>query len=85
MAGYDSYDPRIDSLVVETRTAFAPSLNTLSEDEKIVLGRAIQRHPQLASTLRYERTHTGFIRHVTVSEADIEKLYDQNRSLAGPQ
>lgn len=85
MAGYDSYDPRIDSLVVETRTAFAPSLSNLSEDEKTVIGQAIQRYPQLASEIRYERTHTGFIRHVTVSEVDIEKLYNQNRSLAGPQ
>jgi hypothetical protein len=83
MADYDSYDPRIDSLVVETRTEFAPSLSSLSEEEKLVIGQAIQRHPQLASSIRYERTHTGFIRHVTVSEVDIEKLYHHNSSLAG--
>jgi len=76
MAGYDAYDPRLDSLVVETKTEWGPDVSGLTDEDKKVIARAIHRHPQLASQIFYERTHTGFIRQITVSEADIGKLYD---------
>jgi hypothetical protein len=83
MANYDAYDPRLESLVVETRTAWAAELQSLSPEEKAVIARAIHRHPQLASHIAYERTHTGFIREITVGEADIERLYNHKVSLTG--
>lgn len=83
MAGYDAYDPRLESLVVETKTSWAPDTQGLSEEDKTIIAQAIHRHPQFASHIVYERTHTGFIRQITVSEADIGKLYDHNVSLAG--
>ncbi|WP_437230528.1 hypothetical protein SH661x_002013 [Planctomicrobium sp. SH661] len=76
MAGYDAFDPRLESLVVETRTEWAPETQGLADEDKVVIARAIHRHPQLATQISYERTHTGFIRHITVSEADIGRLYD---------
>lgn len=83
MAGYEAFDPRLESLVVETKTNWAADTANLSDEEKQIVAQAIQRHPQLASQIRYERTHTGFIREITVSEADIGHLYDHNISLAG--
>jgi hypothetical protein len=83
MANYDAYDPRLESLVVETRTDWAPELQSLSPDEKGVIARAIHRHPQLARTINYERTHTGFIREITVTEEDVERLYRHNVSMTG--
>jgi len=77
MAGYDAFDPRLESLVVETRTNWAPDTDSLSVEDKAIVARAMQRKPHLASKITYERTHTGFIREITVSEADIGKLYDQ--------
>jgi len=76
MAGYDAFDPRLESLVVETTTFWAAETQGLSEEEKESVARAIQRQPQLASQIKYERTHTGFIREITVSAVDIQRLYD---------
>jgi hypothetical protein len=78
MADYDAYDARLESLVVETRTNWAAEVHDLSPDEKAVVARAIHRHPQLAKQIAYERTHTGFIREITVTAADIERLYRHN-------
>jgi len=83
MAGYDAFDPRLDSLVVETKTTWGPDVQGLSDEEKTIVAQAIHRHPQLATHIKYERTHTGFIREITLTTADIENLYHHNISLAG--
>lgn len=75
MAAYNKFDPRVDSLVVETRTNWAPDVLGLSDEDKHWLARAIHAEPQLAGKLGYERVHTGFIREITVTTADIERLY----------
>ena len=43
----------------------------------IWLATAIHRSPALASQITYERTHTGFIREITVGAADVARLYDE--------
>lgn len=83
MADYNAYDARLESLVVETRTLWAPEVQGLSADEKAAVSRGIHRHPELARQIGYERTHTGFIREITVTEADIERLYQQNIAASG--
>jgi hypothetical protein len=75
MAAYNKFDPRIDSLVIETRTDWAPDVVGLSEEDKDWLARAIHAQPQLAGKINYERAHTGFTRQITVTTADIERLY----------
>ena len=75
MAAYTKYDPRVDSLVVETRTHWAPDVVGLSDEDKIWLAKAIHAEPQLAGKISYERMHTGFAREITVTTADIERLY----------
>ncbi|QDT52513.1 hypothetical protein Pan44_05250 [Caulifigura coniformis] len=75
MAAYTKYDPRVDSLVVETRTNWAPDVLGLSDEDKQWLAKAIHADPKLAGKLSYERVHTGFIREITVTTADIERLY----------
>ena len=75
MASYNSFDGRVDSLVVETRTDFADELHALSADDRDWLARAIHQKPHLATQVQYERTHTGFTREITVTAADLERLY----------
>ncbi len=75
MAAYTKYDPRVDSLVVETRTNWAPDVVGLSEEDKAWLAKAIHAEPRLAGKIAYERAHTGFTREITVTTADIERLY----------
>jgi hypothetical protein len=77
MAAYNQYDARLESLVVETRTAWAAEVQDLTDEERTIIARAIHQHPELATQIHYERTHTGFTREITVTEADIARLYEQ--------
>lgn len=83
MADYNKFDPRVDSLVVETRTAWAPDCGQLSEADRHWLAAAIHRKPHLAGQIAYHRTHTGFIREITVTAADVNRLYDEQFHQAG--
>lgn len=77
MANLNKYDPRLDSLVMETKTLWDPEVGDLPEEDRAAVSREIHRHPQLASHIEYERSHTGFTRIITVTLADIERLYEQ--------
>lgn len=78
MAAYTKFDPRVDSLVIETLTNWDPGVTGLSAEDRAVIEEEIHRHPQLASKIEYERAHTGFTRTITVTEEDIARLYEQN-------
>lgn len=73
----DTYDARREKLVMETRTEFATALSTLSAEDKRWLSAAVHDSPQLASSIAYERSHTGFVRVITVTVADLERVYQQ--------
>ena len=80
MAG-KKFDPRVDSLVVETVTLWDEGVaDELTDEEKKIISEAIHQRPQLASKIQYERAHTGFTRIITVTEEDIARLYEQNIS-----
>ncbi len=80
MAGYNKYDPRLDSLVMETSTLWDSEIGELSEEDKTWLAEQVHREPEQAAKLAYERSHTGFTREITVTVADIERLYDRKIS-----
>lgn len=82
MAAYNKYDPRLESLVVETRTFWADDVQDLSEADRHWLATAIQARPELASRINYERAHTGFTREITVTAADVARLYDERMQQA---
>jgi hypothetical protein len=71
----NKYDPRIDALVMETRTSWDPSVGTLSDEDRRWVAKSIHEQPQLATHIAYERSHTGFIRTITVTLEDIQRLY----------
>ncbi len=71
----NKFDPRIDALVMETRTYWDPSVGTLSDEDRRWVARCIHEQPQLATHIAYERTHTGFTRSITVTLEDIQRLY----------
>ena len=93
MASYKKYDPRLESLVVETRTVFDPEVEAEiqevdghlddstddstdnSVDTHEQLATLVHSQPQLASQIFYERGHTGFTREITVTLADVERLF----------
>lgn len=71
----DKFDPRVDSLVMETRTVWDSSVGNLSEEDRRWVARSIHQRPQLAAKVSYERTHTGFTRVIHVTVEDIQRLY----------
>lgn len=77
MANLNKYDPRLESLVMETRTLWDDDIGELSEDDRRFLSEALHRHPELASKIEYERSHTGFTRIITVTVEDVARLYEQ--------
>ncbi|MBC8113084.1 MAG: hypothetical protein H7062_01785 [Candidatus Saccharimonas sp.] len=77
MADYNKYDPRVDSLVMESLTSWDPSVGKLSDEDKAVLARLVHRSPEKAAKVSYFRSHTGFTREITVTVADIARIYDE--------
>ena len=76
MAGYKKHDPRLESLVVETKTLWGDDVGDLSDEDRAWVAAAIHQHPQLAGKIEYERAHTGFTRIITVTADDIAQLYE---------
>lgn len=76
----DKYDPRIDALVMETRTQWDPSVGTLSDEDRRWVAIAIHSQPELATNVSYERSHTGFTRTIRVTLEDIQRLYVARQS-----
>lgn len=60
---------------METRTLWDPALGNLSEADKNWLSHAVHAEPARAAKIGYERSHTGFVREITVTVADVERLY----------
>jgi hypothetical protein len=77
MAAYNKFDPRLESLVVETKTHWSPDVQGLADEDRKWLAQAIHHKPELAGKINYERAHTGFTREITVTTADIERLYKE--------
>jgi hypothetical protein len=78
MASYNKYDLRLESLVMETRTFWDPEVGNLSAADKEWLSDEVHKHPERAAKIAYERSHTGFVREITVTRADVERVYDEH-------
>ena len=77
MADYTKYDARVDSLVIESRTDWDPSVGKLSDEDKTFLARMVHLSPAKAAKVAYSRSHTGFTREITVTEQDIARIYEE--------
>jgi hypothetical protein len=75
----DAYDARRETLVNETRTLWDPQLSSLKPADKVWLAEAVHQVPEQAAKLTYERSHTGFIREITVTLADVERIYRERQ------
>jgi hypothetical protein len=71
----EKFDPRVDALVMETRTEWDPSVGKLSDEDRHWVATAIHNQPQLATHISYARSHSGFTRTITVTLEDIQRLY----------
>ena len=71
---YTKYSPQLEYLVMETRTNWDPEVGELSAEERARLSEKAHQKPQEASTILYERSHTGFTREITITAADVKRL-----------
>jgi hypothetical protein len=77
LAGYDRFDPRLETLVRELRTIWPAEFHALSPEEKQRHDVMLQAAPALAAHVHYERIPTGFIREITVTQADLNRIQAQ--------
>ena len=82
MADYTKYDARVDSLVIESRTSWDPSVGKLSEEDKLFLAKMVHQSPAKAVKIAYSRSHTGFTREITVTDQDIARIYEEQMQSA---
>jgi hypothetical protein len=75
MADYTKFDPRVDSLVMETRTDWDMSVGKLSDEDREWLAKVVHENPEHAAKIAYDRSHTGFTRTITVTSDDIVRIY----------
>jgi hypothetical protein len=70
----DKFDPYREALVMETTTIWPPAYEELPPAEKARLEAKLHEKPEACAGLEYVRTHTGFCRQITVTEADVQRL-----------
>lgn len=71
------FDPRVEALVIETRTEWDPEVGELTPEDMAWLSAAVHAKPQAASNIAYERAHTGFTRIITVTVDDVQRIYQE--------
>ena len=69
-------DPYREALVIETQTVWPAELSAAPQDEprRQQIAERLHAGPANAANLEYVRLHAGFIRKITVTAADLERL-----------
>ena len=70
----DKFDPYREALVMETTTIWPREFDNLPVGEKARLEQKLHADPAACLQLEYVRTHTGFCRQITVTDADVQRL-----------
>jgi hypothetical protein len=70
----DKFDPYREALVMETNTNWPEAYEDLPPLEKARLELRLHADPAACAGLEYVRTHSGFCRQITVTEADVQRV-----------
>ena len=70
----DKFDPYREALVMETETVWPEAFDDLPPGEKSRIEAKLHADPAACAGLVYVRSHTGFCRQITVTEADVQRL-----------
>ena len=70
----DEFDPYREALVMEAITVWPEDYDDWDLTERQRIERALHADPASASDLAYLRMHTGFLRQITVTPEDVERL-----------
>ena len=70
----NEFDPYREALVLEDWTIWPDAFEEIPAAEKQQLEAQLHAAPKEAGEMTYVRTHTGFARQITVTEADLARL-----------
>lgn len=72
----NTFDPYREALVVEQKTVWPDDLpgGPQVDPERGRIETQLHAEPRTAAELEYVRLHVGFIRKITVTSADLERL-----------
>ncbi|NIP84159.1 MAG: hypothetical protein GTO03_00780 [Planctomycetales bacterium] len=70
----DAFDPYREALVMEQRTIWPEEFDDIEPGERAELEARLHASAEQAGQLEYQRTHTGFCRQITVTEADLQRV-----------
>ncbi len=73
----NEFDPYREALVMEQTTIWPVDFDSLSPAERQQIEAQLHAAPQEAAELDYVRMHTGFVRQITVTAADLERVRGQ--------
>lgn len=70
----NEFDPYREALVIETATIWPDDYDDWEPADRYRIEEALHAEPAQASQMEYVRMHTGFLRQITVTPADIQRL-----------
>lgn len=68
------FDPYREALVMENSTIWPDEYDDWEPADRRRVETALHAHPNDCTELTYIRQHTGFLRQITVTPADLERL-----------
>ena len=73
----NEFDPYREALVIETATTWPDEYDDREPADRQHVAELLHAEPAQASELEYIRMHTGFLRQITVTPDDIQRLSKQ--------
>ena len=70
----DKFDPYREALVMEQTTIWPGEFEDFEPAERQKIEQDLHADPEPCANLEYVRTHTGFCRQITVTEADLTRM-----------
>jgi hypothetical protein len=70
----NEFDPYREALVMEQTTVWPEQYDDWEPADRARVEAGLHADPKVCAELAYVRQHTGFVRQITVTEADLERL-----------
>ena len=70
----DKFDPYREALIVEENTIWPDEFEEFDADRRQQIETALHADPANCGQLEYIRMHTGFLRQITVTTEDVERI-----------
>jgi hypothetical protein len=70
----NEFDPYREALVMEQTTIWPEQYDDWEPGDRARVQAGLHADPKACAELAYLRQHTGFVRQITVTEADLERL-----------